>query len=216
MAFDSEATHRMEWLLYWVGMAAVAVNALTGVLDAGRKKMDLVGVIMVGCATALGGGTVRDVLLDRTVFWINDPVYLMVAVITTVVIFFVVRNLHLPPRLFLLPDAIGLALFTVVGTQIALEWQVHWLVATLLGVTTGVVGGVLRDVLCSDVPLIFVRGELYASAAWAGAVVLVALQTMGADHVLSVWVAMAVIVMARLGAMWFRITLPTYEQKNED
>lgn len=206
----------MEWLLYWVGMAAVAVNALTGVLDAGRKKMDLVGVIMVGCATALGGGTVRDVLLDRTVFWINDPVYLMVAVITTVVIFFLVRNLHLPPRLFLLPDSIGLALFTVAGTQIALDWQVHWLVATLLGVITGVVGGVLRDVLCNDVPLIFVRGELYASAAWLGAVALVGMQTAGIDQVAAVWVAMALVVAARLGAMWFRITLPTYEEKRDE
>ena len=205
----------MEWLLYWVGMAAVAVNALTGVLDAGRKKMDLVGVIMVGCATALGGGTVRDVLLDRTVFWINDPVYLIVAVITTVVVFFVVRNLHLPPRLFLLPDSIGLALFTVAGTQIALDWQVHWLVATLLGVITGVVGGVLRDVLCNDVPLIFVRGELYASAAWLGAVALVGMQTAGIDQVAAVWVAMALVVAARLGAMWFRITLPTYEEKRD-
>ena len=206
----------MKWLLYWVGMAAVAVNALTGVLDAGRKKMDLVGVIMVGSATALGGGTVRDVLLDRTVFWINDPVYLMVAVITTVVIFFLVRNLHLPPRLFLLPDAIGLALFTVVGTQIALDWQVHWLVATLLGVITGVVGGVLRDVLCNDVPLIFVRGELYASAAWLGAAALVGMQSAGIDQVAAVWVAMALVVAARLGAMWFRITLPTYEEKRDE
>lgn len=203
----------METLLYWVGLAAVAVNALTGVLDAGRQKMDLVGVVMVGCATALGGGTVRDVLLDRPVFWIGDQAYLVVALATTVLTFFAVRGLRLPPRFFLVPDAIGLALFTIVGTQVALEWQAPWLVATLLGVITGVVGGVLRDVLCNQVPLIFVRGELYASAAWAGALVLVGLQALGVSPVAAAWAGMAIVLAARLAAMAFRITLPTYSEK---
>lgn len=145
-------------LLYWIGLAAVAVSALTGVIEAGRRGMDIVGVAMVGCATALGGGTVRDLLLDRTVFWITDQTYLIVALLTTLATFIAVRGLRLPPRLFLIPDAIGLALFTVAGTQVALGMNAPWLVASLLGVITGVVGGVLRDVLCNDVPLIFVRG----------------------------------------------------------
>jgi len=203
----------MENLLYWIGLAAVAVNALTGVLDAGRKQMDIVGVVMVGCATALGGGTARDLLLDRKVFWINDQTYLLVALVASVIIFFAVRGLRLPPRLFLIPDAIGLALFTIVGTQIALEWQAPWLVASLLGVITGVVGGVLRDVLCNEVPLIFVRGELYASAAWAGALTLLGLQALGVSPVISAWVGMAVILLARLLAMSYRITLPTYTER---
>ena len=203
----------MDLLLYWIGLTAVAVNALTGVLDAGRKRMDLVGVIMVGSATALGGGTVRDVLLDRTVFWISDPTYLVVALATTAAVFFAVRGLRLPPRLFLIPDAIGLALFTIVGTQIALEWQAPWLAASLLGVITGVVGGVLRDVLCNEVPLVFVRGELYASAAWAGALAFIGLQALGMSAVAAAWTGMAVIVAARLLAMAFRITLPTYSER---
>lgn len=203
----------MDNLLYWIGLAAVAVNALTGVLDAGRKQMDLVGVVMVGCATALGGGTVRDILLDRKVFWIADQTYLIVALATTLAIFFLVRGLRLPPRLFLIPDAIGLALFTVVGTQVALEWQAPWLVASLLGVITGVVGGVLRDVLCNEVPLIFVRGELYASAAWAGALLLVGLQALDVTPVVAAWCAMALILAARLLAMAFSISLPTYTER---
>lgn len=203
----------MEDLLYWVGLAAVAVSALTGVLEAGRKHMDLIGVVMVGSATALGGGTVRDVLLDRTVFWISDQTYLIVALATTFATFFAVRGLRLPPRLFLIPDAIGLALFTIVGTQIALEWHAPWLVASLLGVVTGVVGGILRDVLCNDVPLIFVRGELYASAAWAGAFLLIALQALGISSVLAAWCGMAAILGLRLAAMAFRITLPTYTER---
>lgn len=203
----------METLLYWIGMAAVAVSALTGVLDAGRKRMDVVGVVMVGCATALGGGTVRDLLLDRQVFWISDQTYLLVALATTVVTFFAVRSLKLPPRLFLVPDAFGLALFAIAGTQIALEWQAPWLVASLLGVITGVVGGILRDVLCNEVPLIFVRGELYASAAWAGALTLIGLQSLNISAVWAAWVGMAVVLAARLLAMSYRITLPTYEER---
>jgi uncharacterized membrane protein YeiH len=203
----------MPELFYWIGLVAVAVNALTGVIEAGRKQMDLIGVVMVGCATALGGGTVRDVLLDRTVFWINDQTYLIVALVATLATFVAVRGLRLPPRLFLVPDAIGLALFTVAGTQIALQLNAPWLVASLLGVITGVVGGVLRDVLCNDVPLIFVRGELYASAAWTGALALIGLQALGLSGVTAAWVAMAIILALRLAAMAFRITLPTYSER---
>ncbi len=203
----------MENLLYWAGLSAVAVNALTGVLDAGRKQMDLIGVVMVGAATALGGGTVRDVLLQRPVFWIADQVYLIVALATTLVVFFAVRNLRLPPRLFLVPDAFGLALFTIVGTQIALEWQAPWLAASLLGMITGVVGGVLRDVLCNEVPLIFVRGELYASAAWLGALTLVGLQALAVSPVIAAGAGMATVLGIRLAAMAFRITLPTYTER---
>ena len=204
----------MNEFLYWIGLAAVAVSALTGVIEAGRRGMDIVGVAMVGCATALGGGTVRDVLLDRTVFWITDQTYLIVALLTTLATFIAVRGLRLPPRLFLVPDAIGLALFTVAGTQVALEMNAPWLVASLLGVITGVVGGVLRDVLCNDVPLIFVRGELYASAAWAGALALIGLQAAGVPPVIAAWAGMAVVLGLRLAAMAFRITLPTYQERD--
>jgi len=203
----------MENLLYWAGMSAVAVNALTGVLDAGRKRMDLIGVVMVGAATALGGGTVRDMLLGRPVFWISDQVYLVVALLTTLVIFFAVRGLRLPPRLFLIPDALGLALFTIVGAQIALEWNASWLVASLLGVITGVVGGVLRDVLCNEVPLVFVKGDLYATAAWAGALALVGLQALGVPPVIAAWVGMASVLGVRLLAMAYRISVPIYSER---
>jgi uncharacterized membrane protein YeiH len=203
----------MEFLLYWIGLAAVAVNALTGVLDAGRKQMDLVGVVMVGTATALGGGTVRDILLQRPVFWLSDQIYLVVAVATTLIMFFAVRGLRLPQHLFLIPDAIGLALFTVVGTQISLQAGAPWLAASLLGVITGVVGGVVRDVLCNEVPLIFVRGELYATAAWIGSIALIGLQSLGVSAIIAAWAGMAIVLAVRLAAMAFKITLPTYSSR---
>lgn len=198
----------MDALLYWVGMVAVAVNALTGVLDSGRKQMDLIGALLVGVATALGGGTVRDLLLDRNVFWVVDQTYLVAALGTGFITFFIARSLALPPRLFLIPDALGLALFTIVGTQVALQWHAPWLVASLMGVITGVVGGVLRDILCNDVPLVFLKGELYATAAWLGALALVALQECGLSSVASSWLAMGIVLGLRLLAMRYKLTLP--------
>src|SRR5690606_30958808 len=106
-------------LLYGIGLAAVAVNAASGVLEAGRKPFDLFGMVVVALAAALGGGSLRDVLLDRPVFWIADPAYLVTAIVTGLATFALVRLVRLPPRLFLLPDAVGLALFTVIGTQAA-------------------------------------------------------------------------------------------------
>jgi len=198
----------MDALLYWVGMSAVAVNALTGVLDSSRKHMDLIGALLVAVATALGGGTVRDLLLDRNVFWVADQTYLMAALATGLVAFFIVRRFNVPPKLFLIPDAIGLALFTIIGTQIALQWHVPWLAASLMGVITGVVGGVLRDILCNDVPSIFLKGELYATAAWVGALSLIAMQEVGLDAVNAAWAGMGIVLLLRLLSLRFGLTLP--------
>ncbi len=199
-------------LIHWVSLAAVAVNALTGVLDSGRKQMDLIGALLVAVATALGGGTVRDLLLDRNVFWVVDQSYLVAALGTGLATFFVARAISIPPRLFLIPDAVGLALFTVVGTQVALQWHTPWLVASLMGVITGVVGGVLRDILCNDVPLVFVKGELYASAAWAGALATIGLQEAGVSAVAAAWAGMAIVLALRLAAIRYRLTLPVLGQ----
>ena len=162
----------------------------------------------MGVAAALGGGSVRDLLLVRNVFWVVDQAYLIAALGTGLITFFVARSFSVPPRLFLIPDALGLALFTIVGTQVALQWHTPWLTASLMGVITGVVGGVLRDILCNDVPLVFLKGELYASAAWAGALSLIGLQDIGVSPLIASWIAMAIVLVLRLAAMRFNITLP--------
>ncbi len=205
----------IDALLYWVGLAAVAVNALTGVLDAGRKQLDLMGALLVAVATALGGGTVRDLLLDRNVFWVVDQSYLMAALGTAMISFFIARTLDVPPRLFLIPDALGLALFTIVGTQIALQWHTPWLVASLMGMITGVLGGVLRDILCNDVPSIFLKGELYASAAWLGALAMIGMQVAGVPSVPASWLAMALILVLRLAAIRYHLTLPAFNPQRD-
>lgn len=196
-------------LIYGIGLAGVAVNAAAGVLEAGRKPFDLFGMVVVALAAALGGGSLRDMLLDRTVFWVADQSYLLAAMLAGLATFALVRVVRLPPRLFLLPDAVGLALFTVSGTQAALALDAPWLVASLMGVITGVFGGIVRDVLCNEVPLVF-TGELYATASWLGALLLVALHAAGLSAGWSALAAAALVLAIRLLATRFRWRLPVF------
>lgn len=198
-----------EVWLYWVGLSAVAVMAAAGVLEAGRKRYDLFGMIVVALAAALGGGSLRDLLLDRPVFWVADQTYLVVAFAAAFVTFFLARVLVLPARLFLIPDAAGLALFTVTGTKAALAWGAPWLVASVMGVITGVMGGILRDVLCNEEPLVF-QGNLYATAAWGGALLLIGLLALGADGRLAALAAGVGIFLIRMAAIRWGIGLPRY------
>lgn len=195
-----------------IGFAAVAVCAVTGVLEAGRKPMDLFGVVVIALVAALGGGTLRDLLLDRRVFWVGDHRLLVAALAAGLVTFFVARLVRVPPRLFLVPDALGLALFTILGTRIALELDTHWLVASLMGVITGVFGGILRDVLCNEVPLVF-GGELYATAAWSGALLLVALRAQGVEGPWLQGLPMATVFLLRMAGIHWRIHLPSFAMR---
>ena len=195
--------------LHGIALAGVAVNAAAGVLEAGRKPFDLFGMVVVALAAALGGGSLRDVLLDRTVFWIADQNYLLAALIAGVATFALARAVRLPGELFLLPDAAGLALFTVSGTQVALGLGAPWLVASLMGVITGVFGGIVRDVLCNEVPLVF-TGQLYATAAWAGALLLVAMAALGVSPGWSALAAGSLVLALRLAAIRFDWRLPVF------
>lgn len=199
----------VDVFLYGLGIAASVVCGATGVLEAGRKQVDLFGAITAGLAAALGGGTIRDLLLDRKVFWIADQTYLIATILAAIATFFLARRWVLPGKLFLIPDAIGLALFTVVGTQVGLQFHAPWLVASLMGVITAVFGGLLRDVLTNEVPLVF-SSELYATAAWLGAIALIGLQALGMDHVLAGFIAMGVVIAVRLAAIRWQITLPRF------
>lgn len=196
--------------VYWLGIAACAVFAIAGALESGLKRMDIVGVSVVALATALGGGTVRDLLLDRPVFWIADQTYLLTTFGAALATFFLARAVRLPATLFLIPDAIGLALFTIAGTQIALDLHTPWLAACLMGVITGAFGGVLRDIFCNEIPLIFLPGELYASAAFAGALSFIGLQALGVDHVPAGWLGMAIVFGLRIASLHLKIRVPTF------
>jgi uncharacterized membrane protein YeiH len=196
-----------------VSLTAVAMLAAAGVLEAGRKRFDLFGMVVVALVAALGGGTLRDLLLGRPVFWVADQTYLIAAMIAAHLTFFLARAVNLPARLFLVPDAAGLALFTVAGTKAALMLDAPWLVASFMGVITGVVGGILRDVLCNEEPLVF-QGPLYATAAWLGALGYIVLLELGVGSIAAALFAGTGIFVVRLAAIRWQIELPRFRTKS--
>ena len=153
--------------LYWITLIAVIVSSASGVLKAGLKQFDLFGVIIIASATGLGGGSLRDMLLDREVFWIRDDVYFIASLGSAVFIFISARIMAIPPRFFLVADAAGLATFGIAGTLVSLMVGAPWLVASFMGVMTGTMGGIFRDVLCNEPPIVF-QSPLYATVSWGG------------------------------------------------
>jgi len=142
---------------------AIVAEAMTAALAAGRRHMDWVGVALLGCITALGGGSVRDVLLGRhPLTWIEHPSYLLITSGAALATILVAQHMHHLRRLFLFLDAVGLVVFTIIGCNIALGLGMPVVVVIASGMITGCVGGILRDILCTEVPLVF-RAELYAT-----------------------------------------------------
>lgn len=194
--------------LYVLSLFGVAVFAVSGVLTAGRKGLDLFGVTVIATVTALGGGTVRDLLLDRTVFWIADPTQLMAVLAATILAIIWVR-FQTPPRASLLvADALGLALFTIAGAQIAEQRGLHGLIVVLMGTITGAVGGLIRDVLCAEVPLLLRESQLYATAAIVGATSYLVLQRIGVERPVAALVGMSAVALLRLAAIAWNLRLP--------
>lgn len=147
-------------LLSWVALAA---QAMTAALAAGRRSMDWMGVCLLGAITALGGGTLRDVLLGHyPLAWVERPSYLLLTVLAPFVTIAMARMVHRLTTAFLVLDAVGLVVFTMTGCDIAGQMNVPFGIVIVAGMITGCAGGVLRDILCNDVPLLF-RAELYAS-----------------------------------------------------
>ena len=189
--------------------AAIAVSAISGVLAARGKGIDLFGVLVLALVTALGGGTVRDLLLDVPVVWLLEPSFLVTVTAVALGGFFLVPVVELPRRALLFADAAALALFTVIGARKGLDHHAAAAVAAALGVVTGVAGGILRDVLLGEIPLVFRPAiHLYATAALAGAVSYVLLAELLPDPTIAMLVGAAVTLGLRLAAIRWRINLP--------
>ncbi|ASV84178.1 hypothetical protein CES85_4970 [Ochrobactrum quorumnocens] len=197
-------------MMHSLYLIAIVAEAMTAALAAGRRSMDWVGVCLLGCVTALGGGSARDVLLGHhPLSWVEHPSYLLItggAALATIAIAHFVHHLR---RLFLLLDAIGLVVFTVIGCNIALALDLSVLIVIASGMITGCVGGVLRDILCADIPLLF-RSELYATVSVATGGIYVAGLLVGCNHDLVVLVAMAVGLTLRLLALRFNWSMPKF------
>ena len=152
-------------VLYALSLLALAAQAMTAALAAGKRSMDWAGVCMLGCITALGGGTIRDVLLGHyPLVWVQHPSYLLLTAGAALLTILIARLVHRLNTAFLVLDAIGLVVFTMAGCDVArqVDPTLPLLIVVVAGMITGCAGGVLRDILCNDVPLLF-RAELYAS-----------------------------------------------------
>ena len=152
-----------DTVLHLLSLVAIAAQAMTAALAAGRRSMDWAGVCMLGCITALGGGTIRDVLLGHyPLLWVQNSFYLGLTAIAALVTIAIARLVHRLALAFLVLDAIGLVVFTIAGCDVAWQIDASLPIVIVAGMITGCAGGVLRDILCNDVPLLF-RSELYAS-----------------------------------------------------
>ena len=201
-------------LLGALDFASVAVFALTGALVASRSQLDIVGFIFVACLTAVGGGTLRDVLLNRDmVFWITDPSILLAAVAAAVVVFFGAHLLESRYRTLVWLDAFALSIAVPAGVGVALGMAQHWAIMMVMGVATGCFGGLMRDVVCNEVPLVLKQGEIYATAAFAGAGAAVLVFWLGHSTGSALMACAAVTFVLRAGAIAFGWGLPVYRTK---
>lgn len=208
-----EETYDLMKNLYWITLIAVIVSSASGVLKAGFKQFDLFGVIIIAIATGLGGGSLRDILLDREVFWINDQIFFIASIGSAVAVFFLARLATISPRYFLVADAAGLATFGIAGTLVSLVAGSPPLIASFMGVMTGTMGGIFRDVLCNEQPVVFLS-PLYATVSWAGSLVFIGLLYMNIDITVSAIIAGAGIFISRLLAIYFNISLPRFRFKS--
>jgi len=195
-------------LLYVLDLAGVAVFAVSGALGAGHAGLDWLGVVVIASVTAVGGGTLRDLLLDRhPVFWVRDTRYVYVILVAAVLTIAWVHLLPMPEHALALADALGLALFAITGAQIAEERRLPAVIVILVGTMTGAAGGLLRDVFTARVPLLLSSG-IYGSAAIAGIAVYLLLQAARMPRRWAFHVGVLLIVALRMGGIYGGWHLP--------
>ncbi|MFO1069143.1 MAG: trimeric intracellular cation channel family protein [Geminicoccaceae bacterium] len=202
----------MDRLIFALDLLGVAVFAATGALTASRKELDIVGFALLAAVTGIGGGTLRDLLIGRLpVFWVDEPVYLIVTTAVAVLLFFAAPLVESRYRLLLWLDALGMALFAGLGARTALDHAVPAIVAVLMGTMTATFGGLLRDIICAEVPLIL-RREIYVTAAALGAGLYVALAPL-AGSAPALTAAMALAFAVRAVALRWGLSLPVYRAR---
>ncbi|HLU01020.1 MAG TPA: trimeric intracellular cation channel family protein [Burkholderiaceae bacterium] len=197
-------------LLQTLFLIAIVAEAMTAALAAGKREMDWVGVCLLGCVTALGGGSVRDVLLgNQPLTWVQHPSYLLLTGGAALFTIAVARYMHRLRNIFLFLDAVGLVVFTIIGCNVALRLQLPLVVVVASGMITGCVGGVLRDILCNSIPLLF-RAELYATVSILTGLLYITGLNFDLDHDLVMGVAMLFGLTLRLLALRYGWSMPKF------
>lgn len=194
--------------------ASVLVFALTGALVASRAQLDIVGFAFVACLTAVGGGTVRDLLLNRDpVFWVGDPNYILLAAGAAVAVFFTAHLVESRMRWVIWLDSFALAVAVPAGTGAAIALEKEPVIVVLMGMATGSLGGLMRDVVCNEVPLVLKQGELYITCAMAGAITAVLAISAGLELRFALLACAGVCWTLRAGSILFGWHLPVYKSR---
>ena len=192
---------------------SVFVFALTGGLVASRAQLDIVGFVFVACLAALGGGTLRDVILDRPVFWLGEPSFVLAASLAAVLVFLTAHLLESRYSALVWLDACALAVAVPAGVTAAMVSGQPWGIVLIMGIATGCFGGLMRDVVCNEVPLVLRQGELYVTCALAGAASAVALAAIGAPLAPALIACGATTLTLRAGSIAFGWKLPVYRPR---
>ncbi|GGX78832.1 trimeric intracellular cation channel family protein [Massilia dura] len=184
-----------------IEVIAILVGAFSGFVEARRKRMDIVGVIIVAFIAAFGGGTLRDILLDkRPLFWVQHQEYTILLFVLALAVAPFMKHLRhiVSERLIVVADAMGLGLFAVAGVSQALAAQMPIFIAAMMGVITGIFGGVLRDIVCNEVPMVFRDGKPYAICAFFGCWLYILLRQVNVTEDIALWSSAATITLLRL------------------
>jgi uncharacterized membrane protein YeiH len=195
-------------LIKFIEIMAILVGAFSGFIEARRKRMDLVGVFTVAFITAFGGGTLRDILLDkRPLFWVIHQEYAILIFVLALIASPAIRTLRqiVSERLIVIADAVGLGLFSVAGVDAALDAHMPLFIASMMGVITGIFGGVLRDIVCNEVPMVFRDGKPYAICAFAGNWIFLAMGMYKVPSDFALWSSALFITASRLLAWRFDV-----------
>ncbi|MDD2712414.1 MAG: trimeric intracellular cation channel family protein [Simplicispira sp.] len=197
-------------MLTIVYLVAIVAEAMSGALAAGRRNMDMFGVAVIAFVTALGGGTVRDLILGHfPIGWTQHPPYIYLVISAGLLTTLIASHMHHLKRIFLVLDAMGLIAFSLIGCNVARQMDYAFVVVVMAGMITGICGGVLRDVLCNQVPVVF-RRELYASVSLVVCILFLGLLEFGVGMNLSTALCFGVGLTLRLLAIWRGWKLPTF------
>ena len=202
----------LENYIYYLDLLGTFAFAISGALSAAEKKYDLFGVVFVAFITALGGGTTRDLLLGSTpVSWMNNYQYLYVIILAVLLTFIFHKQIQKWRKTLFLFDSIGLGVFTIIGMQKAMDFDIGIGFAVIMGVISAVLGGVIRDTFNNDVPLIL-RKEIYATACFIGAFLLIALAYLGVNIQIAIPVTILTIFVIRIVSVKYQLSLPSIKQ----